>query len=105
MLFGPKIRSIAVTELDEQLRTPGTMLLDVREPYEYAAGHVPGARNIPLGTLPKAAEGLGKDSHVLVICQSGSRSVAATKRLMAAGFTDVTNVSGGTGAYRGKLKR
>ena len=105
MFFGPKIRSIDTSEIAEELKQRGAVLLDVREPSEYRGGHVPGAKNVPLGTLPGGAARIATDAHVLVICHSGSRSVAAAKILMRAGYSDVTNVRGGTSAYRGALKR
>jgi rhodanese-related sulfurtransferase len=48
---------------------------------------------------------LEHDAEIMVICQSGNRSVRAAKRLMKAGFTNVRNVVGGTSAWQGKLVR
>ena len=73
------------------------VILDVREPDEYAAGHVPGARNVPLGQIAdRAAEFSG--AHVFVICQKGRRSEAATSALRSASV-DAVNVAGGTSAW------
>lgn len=105
MLFGPRVRHIDVQELSRELDNRALVIIDVREPYEFAAGHVPSATNMPLGTLPTAAAGLERDSKIVVICQSGHRSVTAAKRLLKAGFTDIRNVRGGTGAWQGKLER
>ena len=73
-------------------------VLDVREPFEYAGGHVPGATNIPLGELTARHLELSKDQPVYVICQSGGRSVQATQYLEAVGHHPV-NVTGGTAAW------
>ncbi len=69
-------------------------LLDVREPYEYAAGHIDGARLLPLGELGRRLKELPQDREILVICRSGNRSGAATRQLVQAGYRAV-NLSGG----------
>jgi len=104
-LFGPRVPNITTEELAQELNGGSVRLIDVREPSEFAVGHVPGAINMPLGTLPGAAAQMDRDAAIIVICQSGNRSVRASKRLLKAGFTNVRNVVGGTGAWRGKLAR
>ncbi len=74
------------------------LLVDVREPDEYVAGHVPGAVLIPMGQLANRMRELDKSSPVFVICASGNRSSAMTDLLRAAGF-DAASVAGGTGAW------
>lgn len=86
---------IDVEELDAQAKPA---LIDVREPDEYEAGHVPGARNVPLGTVVAHADDLRRLGTVHVICQSGKRSAQATQALRAAGV-DAVNVVGGTSAW------
>lgn len=76
------------------------LIVDVREPAEYAAGHVPGAINVPLGTVGTWGEGRPKDEPLLIICQSGRRSLKASQELAARGFTRVTNVEGGFRAWK-----
>ena len=76
----------------------GAVVIDVREPYEYAAGHVPGARLVPLSTLGSQATRLPRDVPVYVICASGNRSLAAADFLVRAGV-DAWSVAGGTGAW------
>lgn len=70
-------------------------LVDVREPKEYAGGHIPGAVNVPLSRIPEEASGWSRDREIYVVCGSGQRSVLAARRLMAMGFTKVANVDGG----------
>ena len=74
------------------------ILVDVREPEEYAAGHVPGAVPIPMNQLASRMGEIDKTSPVFVICASGNRSVAMTDLLRGAGFNAVS-VSGGTSAW------
>ena len=74
------------------------VLVDVREPEEYVAGHVPGAVPIPMSQLATRMGEIDKTSPVFVICASGNRSSAMTDLLRGAGF-DAVSVAGGTGAW------
>ncbi|MFZ5482144.1 MAG: rhodanese-like domain-containing protein [Myxococcota bacterium] len=76
------------------------VLLDVRTPEEFAGGHVPGARNVPVQDLERRVAELEpfRGKAVYVICQSGGRSVKASELLAARGFSAV-NVKGGTAAW------
>ena len=76
----------------------GAVVVDVRETGEYAEGHVPGARNIPMGRLAGRLGELDRSAVVHVICASGNRSAAMTDVLGAQGF-DAVNVAGGTSAW------
>lgn len=78
----------------------GALVLDVREPHEYAAGHVPGALLVPLSTVNDTAGELPTGRPIFVICQSGNRSRVAAERLSRAGH-DARSVIGGTGAWIG----
>ena len=71
----------------------GAQLLDVRTSGEFAAGHLPGAVNIPLGDLERRMHSLGpRDRPIVAYCQSGQRSALAKRLLMANGFTAVHNL-------------
>lgn len=72
----------------------GSMLIDVRESHEYRAGHAPGAKLIPLGSLESKFHEIPKEREILVVCQSGMRSAQAASILARAGYK-VSNVSGG----------
>jgi rhodanese-related sulfurtransferase len=104
-MFGFGVKTITITQLAERLRHGTPVLLDVREPSEFAAGHVPGAWNAPLSRLADGSARLDRNAQTLIICQSGRRSVTAAKQLKRFGFTDVYSVRGGTGAWSGKLSR
>lgn len=84
---------------DEALRLSrdGARLVDVREPYEWEAGHAPTARHVPLTAFDLSAVPAG-DGPVLVICRSGNRSQAATMALRSNGL-DAFNVTGGMQAW------
>jgi rhodanese-related sulfurtransferase len=69
-------------------------LLDVREPYEWAAGHVADATHIPLAQIGQRVDEIPKDQTVYVICRSGNRSAGVTHALTGAGWQAV-NVAGG----------
>ena len=77
-------------------RSAATLLIDVRENDEWAAGHAPGATHISLGTL--TSDSIATGTSVLCICRSGARSSTATARLRKAGI-DATNVTGGMNAW------
>ena len=69
-------------------------ILDVREEYEWAAGHVAGALHIPLDQLPERLDELDADEDLFVICRTGGRSMRAVQWLVAQGYS-ATNVAGG----------
>jgi rhodanese-related sulfurtransferase len=76
----------------------GAEVIDVREPQEYLAGHVPGAKLIPMAQLPSRLEEIERREPVYVVCASGNRSAAMTDLLRNAGF-DAYSVVGGTSAW------
>ncbi|MHB1353140.1 MAG: rhodanese-like domain-containing protein [Thiobacillus sp.] len=77
------------------------LVLDVREDKEYAAGHIPKAKHIPLGQLQSRLNELDKHKNkpVLVTCRSGNRSAHACRILKKAGFETVYNQAGGILAW------
>lgn len=77
----------------------GAIVLDVREPEEYAGGHVPGARLLPVSQVARRLSDLDRGRRHFVMCDSGSRSSATTEALRRAGV-DAVNVLGGFGAWK-----
>ena len=70
------------------------VIIDVREPYEFALGHVEGAINVPSESLMQGAPELtdiDKNAKLLIYCRSGSRSALAINLFRQMGFTDLTN--------------
>jgi rhodanese-related sulfurtransferase len=88
------MKSITVQQLRER---EGVPLIDVREVDEFAAGHVPGAVNLPMSTIGEHLDEL-PDGAFDVICQMGGRSGRVVEALEARGY-DATNVDGGTGGW------
>ena len=77
----------------------GATVIDVREPDEYVAGHVPGAQLIPLGRLQLHLSELPRGRRIYLICAAGARSFTAVDLLTPAGV-DAVSVCGGTNAWR-----
>jgi glyoxylase-like metal-dependent hydrolase (beta-lactamase superfamily II)/rhodanese-related sulfurtransferase len=96
--FSPEVPHIDVATL--AARAPGTVVLDVREPEEYARGHIPGAISLPQAELATRLGEVPRDRPLFVVCQRGSRSPQAAQFLIQMGFCDVTSVVGGTGAWQ-----
>ena len=97
------IQDLEPKELHQLLQTCSNgdcpAVVDVREPWEYRQGHVPGAVLIPLGQLSSRLSELDPERPVAVICASGNRSQSAAALLGQKGFKTVYNISGGTGAW------
>jgi len=90
-----------VDELKAQIaERPQLQVLDVRRPGEYAAGHVPRARSLPLDRLEREAGSLDRSRPIAIVCASGYRSNVACSLLRQKGFTgELYNVAGGTTAW------
>lgn len=91
-------------ELEQKMKDPDMEILDVREPMEYAFGHIPGARSIPFGELEKRTGELNPDKEYYVICRTGARSDAACQLLSEKGFSKVKNVIPGMKDWAGKIE-
>jgi rhodanese-related sulfurtransferase len=83
------VPTVTATEVPED-----ALLLDVREPDEWSAGHAPQALHVPLGELAGRLAELPEGDHVYVVCRSGGRSARATAYLNQNGW-DAVNVDGG----------
>ncbi len=75
------------------------VLLDVREPWEYALAHLPGTMLIPMGDLPTRLEELDPDEETIVICHHGIRSRQVVEWLKPLGFKMMKNLVGGLDAW------
>ncbi len=77
----------------------GATLIDVRRDYEFAAGHLEGARNVEMNQLTSHAEEVPRDRPVLFYCRSGNRSSMAADAFVQAGY-DAHNLAGGIQAWK-----
>ena len=84
-----------------RLQGGGAFMLDVREPDEWAAGHIEGATLIPLGELADRVAEVPEDRQVVVVCRSGNRSAQGRDILLGAGLPAVTSMGGGMKAWTG----
>ena len=89
------IGEISVSEL-EPLVAAGSVLIDVRESDEFAAGHVPSAISIPLSTVHDRVDEFRHAGTVYVICQVGGRSMRACQYLADFDIDNLVNIAGGT---------
>ena len=79
----------------------GVTLLDVRQPEEYKAGHIPGAKLIPLPDLSKRLNEIDKEKPAIVYCAIGGRSRIAAQMLAGKGFGNIFNLTGGFKSWTG----
>lgn len=89
------VREISVDDLAAARNSGEVTVIDVRNPDEYAAGHIPGAHLIPLPELGDRLAEVPTDRLVHVVCQSGGRSAQGAELLTEAGI-DAVSVDGGT---------
>ncbi len=101
-MMGGGVPSATVQEAAERQSDgdgDGALIVDVREPNEYAQLRAKGAVLLPLGRLNNRVKDLPRDRELLLMCRTGARSANATKFLQAQGFENVTNVNGGMVAW------
>jgi len=100
------VATIGPAELRSRLKgARDYLLVDVREPHEYQAGHLPGAINLPLSHLAAHLGRLPKDKEIILYCASGMRSKQAARWLKRHGYTRLVNVRGGLIGWKGDLVR
>jgi rhodanese-related sulfurtransferase len=96
-LAGASLGTLQATRL---INDSGAVVLDVRGTDEFAAGHLPNSRNIPVGDLDKRLGELPAGKPVIVVCASGSRSAKAAATLRKAGRSDVFCLDGGLSGWQ-----
>src|SRR6186713_1212980 len=96
---GRMVQSITAEKAHELLSHEALDVIDVREPLEWSAGHLPQARLVPLARFRENPRGaLGSDG-VIFVCAAGVRSETAARLAVASGYRRVYNLSGGTRAW------
>jgi rhodanese-related sulfurtransferase len=95
------VPEIDAPTLKQRLAGDGSklVLLDVREPYEYREGVIPGAVFIPMNDIPARMDELDKDAEIVVYCAHGIRSWQVAAYLIHNGFTSVTHLADGFAAW------
>jgi len=93
---------LTASDFSTAMKAPGTVVLDVRTPAEFASGHLPQAKNIDIEGSDFAAKiaALDKSTTYAVYCRSGNRSGVAMEQMAAAQFTHVYDLAGGIGAWQ-----
>jgi rhodanese-related sulfurtransferase len=107
LLLWPLIRNrgggdaISPVQATMMINREDAIVVDVREPNEFAQGHLPNARLIPVGQVEKRMAELEKfkERPIIVNCQTGNRSNSACSTLRKAGFSKVFSLQGGVGAW------
>jgi glyoxylase-like metal-dependent hydrolase (beta-lactamase superfamily II)/rhodanese-related sulfurtransferase len=94
-----EVARIGIDELPAWQATHDPMIVDVREPSEYAAASIPGAISIPQADLATRLNEIPRDRELLVVCASGMRSLRSAQFLHAVGYRRVTNLDGGTSGW------
>lgn len=95
-----EIKQVSVAEAKPLVENANVQFIDVRTPEEYKGGHATGAENFPLDELENLTAKLEREKPVYLICETGRRSQIGAEILRKNGFTDITNIRGGTGAWR-----
>lgn len=90
-------REVSLQDLESAIAA-GAHVIDVRESFEFEAGHVPNAHHIPLNEVPDSLDRIPKEEQVWLVCKSGGRSMRACDYLEAQGY-DVVSVAGGTDGW------
>jgi hydroxyacylglutathione hydrolase len=93
------VPSVSPDQAAEWIPKTRPLVIDVREPAEYEAGHVPGAVSIPQADLALRLDELPRERDLLVVCAGGTRSLRAARFLRQLGYHNVTNMQGGTSGW------
>jgi rhodanese-related sulfurtransferase len=95
---------ISSIELQKRLNTPSQpKIIDVREHEEVAEGMIPGAIHIRMSEIPDHLAQIPKDEEVIFVCRSGGRSGRVCDYLVANGYTQVVNMTGGMLSWTGEV--
>lgn len=100
------MRHLAPAELAHRLtraESAAPLLLDVREPWEFAICHIAGSTMMPMASVPARAEELDPEAEIVVVCHHGMRSAQVCMFLERQGFSNVFNLVGGVAAWAAEV--
>jgi rhodanese-related sulfurtransferase len=109
MLLWPYVRrvgagaGVSTAQATQLINREDALVLDVRDPGEFGAGHILGAKNLPLSRIDAGGAEIAakrKDKPVIVYCDTGNRAAKAAAALKSQGFAKVVSLSGGLGAWQ-----
>jgi len=97
-----RAREVGVADAVRLINRMDAVIVDVREPHEFRSGHIPNARNIPMGQLNERMKELEKFKNrpILLVCQTGQRSAQICTSLTNEGFAETAGLAGGMGAWQ-----
>ena len=95
-----QLQELDALTLQQWLNDQKAVLIDVREPGEYANEHITGAASFPLSSFDPSRLVSEKDKAIALYCQSGRRSAQAGQKLLEAGFPQVAHLKGGIGTWK-----
>jgi rhodanese-related sulfurtransferase len=101
---GKPFADLSAADAERLLTQPNkAIVIDVRTPGEYQAGHIPGSRLIPVDEIEERTAEVPREADpILVVCQGGGRSAAACEMLSRKGYVNLVNIYDGMGAWPGK---
>ena len=99
--YAEPFKRISPAEARELIERGGVTVIDVREDWEYANGHIPGAQLVPLKKIISNAQQHVQGDNIVFVCEVGQRSAVAAEFAAALGKQQLYNLEGGTSAWRG----
>lgn len=98
--------TVTVQQLQAQIDAGETMVIvDLREPELFRAGHIPGARNVPFEQFSERVNELSPEANIVMVCHTGPMGDVSGSLLAERGYTKVSNLKGGMAAWNGKLEK
>src|SRR5689334_121057 len=98
--YAEPFKRISPQEAKDLIERGGVTVVDVREPWEYANGHIPNAKLVPLAKIISAAQQHVEGDNLIFVCEVGQRSAVAAEFAAALGKEKIFNLEGGTSAWR-----
>jgi rhodanese-related sulfurtransferase len=102
---GGSYTDVTVDEAKQMIDNGEVEVLDVRTPEEFSAGHIPGAKLVPLQLIEGMLTELDKDQKYVVVCRSGNRSSEASGILANEGFESIYNMTGGMNEWKHEIEQ